>query len=63
MRMNNMSGTMLRIGDHLLISHPDFSMVYSTEEEFGCGFESRRILQAIYVREAKLPGKQTAKNL
>ncbi|HMC24260.1 MAG TPA: LysM peptidoglycan-binding domain-containing protein, partial [Candidatus Udaeobacter sp.] len=25
MRMNNMSGTMLRIGDHLLISHPDFS--------------------------------------
>ena len=27
MRMNNMSGTMLRIGEHLLISHPDFSMV------------------------------------
>jgi LysM repeat protein len=27
MRMNNMSGTMLRIGDKLLISHPDFSMV------------------------------------
>ena len=27
MRMNNMSGTMLRIGDRLLISHPDFSMV------------------------------------
>ena len=24
MRMNNMSGTMLRIGEHLLISHPDF---------------------------------------
>src|SRR6266702_1615421 len=27
MRMNNLSGTMLRIGDHLLISNPDFSMV------------------------------------
>ena len=27
MRMNNMSGTMLRIGDRLLISHPDLSMV------------------------------------
>src|SRR5213078_1060270 len=27
MRMNNMSGTMLRIGDRLLISNPDFSMV------------------------------------
>jgi len=25
--MNNMNGTMLRIGDRLLISHPDFSMV------------------------------------
>src|SRR5213595_3426796 len=27
MRMNNMSGTMLHIGEHLLISHPDFSIV------------------------------------
>src|SRR5207247_2895383 len=25
MRMNNLSGTMLHIGEHLLISHPDFS--------------------------------------
>src|SRR5260370_2671398 len=32
MRMNNMSGTMLRIGDHLLISHPDFSMVIQRKE-------------------------------
>src|SRR5437868_12198081 len=27
MRMNNMSGTMLHIGDRLLISHPEFSIV------------------------------------
>src|SRR4051794_11021235 len=27
MRMNNMSGTMLHIGEKLLISHPDFSIV------------------------------------
>src|SRR5260370_16422882 len=27
MRMNNMSGTMLHIGEHLLISHPDLSIV------------------------------------
>ena len=27
MRMNNMSSTMLHIGEHLLISHPDFAMV------------------------------------
>src|SRR4029077_6094256 len=27
MRMNNLSGTMLHIGEHLLISHPDFSVV------------------------------------
>ena len=27
MRMNNLNGTMLHIGEHLLISHPDFSIV------------------------------------
>src|SRR5205814_7416331 len=27
MRMNNMSSTMLHIGEHLLISHPDFAIV------------------------------------
>src|SRR5207247_5939871 len=27
MRMNNMSGTMLHIGEHLLISHTDFSLM------------------------------------
>ena len=27
MRTNNLSGTMLHIGDQLLISHPDFSIL------------------------------------
>src|SRR5437868_12979695 len=27
MRMNNLNGTMLHIGEHLLISHPDFAIV------------------------------------
>ena len=29
MRMNNLNGTMLHIGERLLISHPDFSSVIS----------------------------------
>src|SRR5438093_7185955 len=31
MRMNNMSGTMLHIGEHLLISHPDFFLLIQTK--------------------------------
>src|SRR5919201_358755 len=61
MRMNNMSGTMLRIGDHLLISNPDFSMVIQRKANsvvllnHGAFFKQYRVL------EAKLPGKQPAK--
>jgi len=61
MRMNNMSGTMLRIGDHLLVSHPDFSMVIQRKANsvvllnHGAFFKQYRVL------EAKLPGKQPAR--
>src|SRR5713226_1207151 len=45
MRMNNLSGTMLHIGEHLLISHPDFAIVI--QREAGGATQSRRVLQAI----------------
>jgi Uncharacterized protein conserved in bacteria len=36
MRMNNLSGTMLHIGEHLLISHPDFSIVIQRRPTWSC---------------------------
>ena len=33
MRTNNMNSTMLRIGERLLISHPDFSMFIQRKAE------------------------------
>ena len=32
MRMNNMNSTMLRIGERLMISHPDFSLFIQRKE-------------------------------
>src|SRR5207249_10765310 len=61
MRMNNMSGTMLRIGDHLLISHPDFSMVIQRKANSVVLLNHGAFFKQYHVREAKLPGKQPAK--
>jgi hypothetical protein len=61
MRMNNMSGTMLRIGDHLLISHPDFSMVIQRKANLVVLLNHGAFFKQYHVREAKLPGKQPAK--
>src|SRR5437588_11277067 len=61
MRMNNMSGTMLRIGDHLLISHPDFSMVIQRKANSVVLLNHGAFFKQYHVREAKLPGKQSAK--
>src|SRR6188472_3781790 len=61
LRMNNMSGTMLRIGDHLLISHPDFSMVIQRKANAVVLLNHGAFFKQYHVREAKLPGKQPAK--
>ena len=61
MRMNNMSGTMLRIGDHLLITHPDFSMVIQRKANAVVLLNHGAFFKQYHVREAKLPGKQPAK--
>jgi len=57
MRMNNMNGTMLRIGERLLISNPDFSMVIQPKANWLCS-SSWRFFKQYHVREAKLPPKQ-----
>ena len=61
MRMNNMSGTMLRINDHLLISHPDFSMVIQRKANSVVLLNHGALFKQYHVREAKLPAKQPAK--
>jgi hypothetical protein len=61
MRMNNMSGTMLRIGDRLLISHPDFSMVIQRKANLMVLLNHGAFFKQYHIREAKLPPKPTAK--
>jgi LysM repeat protein len=61
MRMNNMSGTMLRIGDKLLISHPDFSIVIQRKANLVVLSNHGAFFKQYHIREAKLPPKPTAK--
>jgi LysM repeat protein len=61
MRMNNMSGTMLHIGEHLLISHPDFAIVIHRKVNLVVLLNHGAFFKQYHVREAKLPPKQPAK--
>ena len=61
MRMNNMSGTMLRIGDRLLISHPDFSMVIQRKANLVVLLNHGAFFKQYHIREAKLPPKPPPK--
>jgi LysM repeat protein len=61
MRMNNMSGTMLRIGERLLISHPDFSIIIQRKANLVVVVNHGGFFKQYHVREAKLPQKQPAK--
>jgi LysM repeat protein len=62
MRMNNLSGTMLHIGEHLLISHPDFSMVIQRKARLIVLLNHGAFFKQYHVREAKLPGKHLRKS-
>src|SRR5205085_7497772 len=61
MRMNNMSGTMLHIGEHLLISHPDFSLVIQRKANLVVVLNHGVFFKQYHVREAKLRAKQSAR--
>src|SRR4030095_9135657 len=61
MRVNNMSGTMLRIGDRLLISHPDFSMVIQRKANLVVLLNHGAFFKQYHIREAKLPPKPPPK--
>jgi LysM repeat protein len=61
MRMNNMSSTMLHIGEHLLVSHPDFAILIQRKANLVVVLNHGAFFKQYHVREAKLPGKQSAK--
>jgi len=57
MRMNNLNGTMLHIGEHLLISHPDFSIVVQRKSQVLVVLNHGAFFKQYHVREEKLPPK------
>jgi hypothetical protein len=61
MRMNNMSSTMLHIGEHLLISHPDFAIVVQRKQNLLTVLNHGGFFKQYHIRELKLPGKASSK--
>src|SRR5882762_5163453 len=57
MRMNNMSSTMLHIGEHLLISHPDFAIVVQRKQNLLTLLNHGGFFKQYHIREQKLPSK------
>jgi LysM repeat protein len=61
MRMNNMSGTMLHIGERLLISHPDFALLIQRKPNLVVLLNHGAFFKQYHVQEAKLSPKQPTK--
>jgi LysM repeat protein len=61
MRMNNMNGTMLHIGEHLLISHPEFSIVIERKPKLIILLDHGSFFKQYRVLEAKLSARQPPK--
>ena len=57
MRMNNMSSTMLHIGEHLLISHPDFAIVVQRKQNLLTLLNHGGFFRQYHLRELKVPAK------
>ena len=61
MRTNNMNGTMLHIGEKLLISNPDFSMLIQTKQKIIVLINHGQFFKQYHVQELKLPAKQPSR--
>ena len=61
MRMNNLSSTRLRIGQKLLISHPDFSILIQRNAKWLYLLDHGQFFKRYRIVEEKLPGKQPPK--
>src|ERR1700681_4008589 len=55
MRMNNLNGTMLHIGDRLLVSHPEFSLLIQRKERLVVLFNHGAFFKQYHVLQIKLP--------
>ncbi|MFL6514271.1 MAG: LysM peptidoglycan-binding domain-containing protein [Chthoniobacterales bacterium] len=63
MRMNNLNSTMLRIGEKLLISHPDFSLVIQRKAKLVVLLDKGGFFKQYHVQEVKLSPKQPARTV
>src|SRR3979411_2348023 len=61
MRMNNLTGTTLHIGERLLISHPDFSIVIQRKPKLLVVLNHGGFFKQYHIREEKLPAKAPSK--
>jgi LysM repeat protein len=61
MRMNNMSSTMLHIGERLLISHPDFSLAIERKAQLVLLLNHGAFFKQYHVLEEKLSPRQPPK--
>ena len=61
MRTNNMSSTMLRIGDRLLISHPEFSIFIQKKTGDIVLLDRGTFFKRYKIRSTKLPAKAPAR--
>ena len=61
MRTNNLSGTMLRVGERLLISRPEFSLFIQRKSQAVILLDKGAFFKRYRVRSVKLPPKQSAR--
>ncbi len=61
MRTNNLSGTMLRIGQKLRVSHPEVSSLIQRSGKWLYLLDRQRFFKRYHLLEEKLPPKQPAK--
>ena len=61
MRMNNLSSTMLRIGERLYVSHPQFSLVIQRKPKLVVLLDKGAFFKQYRIQEEKLSAKQQPK--
>ena len=61
MRMNGLNGTMLHIGEHLLVSHPDFAIVVQRKPKLLVLLNHGGFFKQYHISEEKLPAKVPSK--
>jgi LysM repeat protein len=61
MRTNNLSGTMLRIGQKLLISHPEFSILIQREAKLLYLLDREQFFKRYHLLEEKIPANPAPK--